>query len=514
MLIDNKPSELYITAYVKEINKAIDKTKVNSIIAGCGCGKSTLIKTLLTNSKTKVNVLAPYSISRKDYSSLTEYTESSLNESKGNTFQYITSLVNDMLLSSECSIDLQDITNVSEQLFTIGNNFAELLFNKHGSITFIFDELDFAFTQCRLTDYTKYCSSSKDLIQTLSGEVFLITLLNTLVTKHTVIGLSATVEELTSSLIEYKPNQIVIDMDSTVTFDKWTNVICPSDRGSQSYSLTKYLSEITSVGLIQSTRYTTKHLEIFKKYNDSTNKTIIIFLLKDKADVITTNDGDVQLALKHFGFNYAATVNDIKKGKVNYTILGSKSGSISLEMEDDSIYNYADVVAINTSNTRMESITKVFNTPPVVINLSNINVNSNTIQTSPRFRITPTIVYNLIAVKDKQSSVNLINQTKLIEDKIAKLSPIQHRYLKETIPTTILQTEKGKSVGKSKGKSISPTTQLRRDLLKEFLSTNPIGNTNQKYIKYLTFINGKDSKPLSRAAFNKLIKCVTINSNQ
>ena len=54
------------------------------------------------------------------------------------------------------------------------------------------------------------------------------------------------------------------------------------------------------------------------------------------------------------------------------------------------MFEVADVIAVNTSNSRTVSILKTYAEEPLVINLEKTGPTSNTIQTPGRFRLQPT----------------------------------------------------------------------------------------------------------------------------
>ena len=157
------------------------------------------------------------------------------------------------------------------------------------------------------------------------------------------------------------------------------------------------------------------------------------------------------------------------------------------------MFEVADVIAVNTSNSRTVSILKTYAEEPLVINLEKTGPTSNTIQTPGRFRLQPTRVVNIYEVEDINEDTLEVESIR-VANSIYRLSPNQHSYMKDNsryagIYKYVKEFDKRimNSVKNAVGKALSVTTRLRRAALQKYLSTTDL--TEVDYNHYISIVS-------------------------
>jgi hypothetical protein len=507
-----KDSAKFLSDYKEEIQAVITPNQPNFVLAPMGSGKSKLITDLALEyvGQNKVLIVAPYKDNREAYTQACSYTRHAPDFENGRDiaqrlkkaekeeknvdllFMYGTTMLADMMnqgeileLADEISgrkapFTFNDMDSAKAHIERLANRFAERV--TRNGLTILIDEYDFLKIQVISEGTSKWFTTHNGTVN-VSAEVLLMAMLKALATHCTVIGFSATdggFIKANQLFIQWSVNTILVDIPSSVTFASWSDVFVTKQFAKNQLFETLLRQETKRKVLVQTNKFNYKQLRILKECG----RTVVVKLLTDKHTVRADKRGLVQTEMQSLGFKHLENLEDIKAGGAYYFNIG-----VQEEGDLEAMFDVADVIAVNTSNSRTVSILNTYAEEPLVINLELSGPTSNTIQTPGRFRNQPTRVVNIYEVEDVTADTLEVESIR-VANSTYRLSPNQHAYIKDNnryadiyeyvreFDTRIIN-----SVKNAVGKALSETTRLRRATLQDYLSTIDLAEANYNHYK-------------------------------
>jgi len=525
-----KESAKYLSDYKEDIQVAITPNQPNFVLAPMGSGKSRLITDLALEyvSQNKVLIVAPYKDNREAYTQACSYVrhapdfesyrditrrlEKAEEEGKNEKllFMYGSTMLADMMnqgeileLEGEVSarkapFTFTDMDSAKSHIERLANRFAERV--TRNGLTILIDEYDFLKIQV-ISEGTSAWFTTHNGTVNVSAEVLLMAMLKALATRCTVIGFSATDGGFTKAnqlFIQWSVNTILVDIPSSVTFASWSDIFVTKQIAKNQLFETLLRQEVNRKVLVQTNKFNYKQLRILKECG----RTVVVKLLTDKHTVRADEKGLVQTEMQSLGFKHLENLEDIKAGGAYYFNIG-----VQEEGDLEAMFDVADVIAVNTSNSRTVSILNTYAEEPLVINLEKSGPTSNTIQTPGRFRKQPTRVVNIYEVEDVTADTLEVESNR-VANSTYRLSPNHHAYIKDNNRYADIyeyvkefNTRIINSVKNAVGKALSATTRLRRAALQVYFSTIDLDQASYKH--YRTTVS-KDSLYKKSMFYNHL----------
>lgn len=507
--------------------------KINEVIAPMGSGKTTLIKSITSDSyytKTydRLIICSPFSVSRVDYESVSQYQKDiTLSPSTSRLFTYYNDLFKSFIKFLTNTVKTIDKSCVSsEQAFkNIIKLSAKLYAKSMAKTLFIFDEYDFAFTQLSSAGVL---SKTFVLGNSTNQEDFNFELSSNVDTSdsNTIINYTVVFELFLSGLLEsdcgiitFSANYSNLKGSSLTNLIEVNNVDSPIKYNSFNISYTTkrrtdYFSDLIKKTVSKATNSKSKTLIFVPYIHLYTLKGLLDGLNKDRNTLLLYRDCNINdLARPLLKENFTETISVLwPKQKMTFVDIDAEVPKIEktyrvLDYYTDGVsglFVHYDTIIVGVSHTRQASL--FFNEDqsanrPNVIAISKSDkpfLSASALQATGRFRTgrpDVTILFKINQRKNSEGKVEPYYLNESLDHIIKSIDPNLDKYRNKDTKMLFIDHTNGQK-GQYKGKSISEKTasmdKIKGNLCKSIYLMLDAGKTVREIISSHTGKNQVD----------------------